>query len=74
MIVEYKCRRCGIIHTPIGGNKETVLSCLVHLVTDTPHESSITMSPTLLHLHCCEDKGYGISDIIGAKKDIYDNE
>lgn len=74
MIIEYKCRRCGVIHTPIGGNINTIFECLSHLIMGTPYQPLIGRSPTLLGLHVCEDKGLGISDIIGAKRDSYETK
>lgn len=74
MMIEYKCRRCDVIHTPIGGNIDTVMESLICLVTDVSYQPLIGMSPTLLQLHLCEDKGWGISDIIGAKRDSYDTK
>lgn len=74
MMIEYKCRRCGIIHTPIGGNRSVVMRSLIALITDTPYQPNIGIPPTLLQLHHCKDKGYGISDIIGARLDEYDSK
>jgi len=65
---EFKCRRCGEIHTGATGNKDTVFMNLVSLVTNTPPpELAIGIPEVLLSVHNCKDKGYGISDLIGAK-------
>lgn len=66
MMVEYKCRRCGIIHTPIGGDRSAIIASLIALITDTPYQPNIGIPPTLLELHHCDDMGWGVSDIIGA--------
>lgn len=68
MTFEFKCRRCGEVHTGATGNKSIVFANLVSLSTNTLlPKLDIGVPEVLLSIHNCKDGGYGISDLIGAK-------
>lgn len=66
----YKCRRCGQIsenaHVPLI--LEAVSSILI---TGTTPKSWGPMTESLLGMHSCEDGNIGVSNLIGAEKDVY---
>jgi hypothetical protein len=68
---ELKCRRCGVIHTGSTGSKKLVYVNIISLINNLEMNRIINtgVSETLLSIHECEDGGYGVSDLIGAKLD-----
>lgn len=69
MHIEYKCRRCGVVYTTLSGGEQVTNRCITNLVIGAKTTLDVGFPPTLLDSHTCKDKGIGISDIIGARKE-----
>lgn len=69
MSFEHKCRRCGAVdHGPTALDRVVFADLLKIAVTgkEPPAHGCPIMLTTV---HQCEDGGYGLSDLIGARKD-----
>lgn len=71
---EYKCRRCGVIHTgPCMGGQTDKTKAALMLISATPdfqlgHSESKTIPA--LSLHACFDGGTGIADLNGFATEV----
>ncbi len=66
MTFEYKCRRCGDVFTgPTAGEPVIHIGMVEMLDGDRMTSKGIPVS--IRDLHHCNDKGYGMADLIGAK-------
>lgn len=67
---EYKCRRCGgIDRNGIAGAEKIAIAALTECLTlgrCTRFGIPIMMFTT----HLCNDHGYGVSDLIGVRREI----
>lgn len=69
---EFKCRRCGLIVKGPSGNASLLFQILMEvvLVGQSPYVAGVNdepLAPRLIEAHQCEDKGYGVTDLIGYR-------
>ena len=58
---EYKCRRCGVIHT---SGFPTDLDNAGSLLADAVFQNK-SNAPSMKTMHVCSADAYGVSDLIG---------
>jgi len=72
-VLIYKCRKCVVTFSAF--HSQNVITALCHIKAgQAVPENFGPLQPEMLMVHRCDEPGYGIADLTGAKYDKEDGE